>query len=59
MGLYMVLQWVGSNAYVLDLPGDMWINLVFNVANVLPYHMLPEDDAPGDDSFDDSPLDCS
>ena len=37
MGPYSIIRKMGYNAYLLDLPNDMDINLVFNVKDLLPY----------------------
>ena len=37
MGPYSIICKMGSNAYLLDLPNDMDISLVFNVEDLLPY----------------------
>ena len=37
MGPYSIIHKMGSNAYLLDLPNDMDISLVFNVEDLLPY----------------------
>ena len=37
MGPYSIIRKMGSNAYLLDLPNDMDISLVFNVEDLLPY----------------------
>ena len=37
MSPYSIIRKMGSNAYLLDLPNDMDISLVFNVEDLLPY----------------------
>ena len=37
MGPYFIISKLGSNAYLLDLPNDMNISLIFNVEDFLPY----------------------
>ena len=37
MSPYSIIRKLGSNAYLLDLPNDMDISLVFNVEDLLPY----------------------
>ena len=37
MGPYSIIRKMGSNAYLLNLPNDMDIGLVFNVEDLLPY----------------------
>ena len=37
MGPYSIIRKMGSNAYLLDLPNDMDISLVFNVEDLIPY----------------------
>ena len=37
MGPYSIIRKLGSNAYLLDFPNDMDINLIFNVEDLLPY----------------------
>ena len=37
MGPYSIICKLGSNAYLLDLPNDMYISHVFNVEDLLPY----------------------
>ena len=37
MGPYSIIHKLGSNAYLLDLPNDMDISLIFNVEDLLPY----------------------
>ena len=37
MGPYSIIRKMGYNAYLLDLPNDMDISLVFNVDDLLPY----------------------
>ena len=37
MGPYSIIRKMRSNAYLLDLPNDMDISLVFNVEDLLPY----------------------
>ena len=49
MGPYSIIRKLGSNAYLLDLPNDMDIGLVFNIKNFLPYR----------DTFDSSTLPSS
>lgn len=29
---------ISANAYILDLPKDVWVSPIFNVANLLHYH---------------------
>lgn len=55
MGPYTVLRLIGSIIYVLDLPNDMWISSIFNVADHLPYHTPPEDEDSGDAPSNDTP----
>lgn len=61
MGPYTVLRKIGSNTYVMDLPDDMWINLVFNITDLLPYHMplvnAPIDNFPSDSSSEENSSD--
>ena len=40
IGLFQVLERLGPNAYRLDLPATMRINLSFNVSDLSPYHAL-------------------
>ena len=37
MGPYSIIRKLRSNAYLLNLPNDMDISLVFNVDDFLPY----------------------
>ena len=37
MGSYSIIRKMGYNAYLLDLPNDMDISLVFNIEDLLPY----------------------
>jgi hypothetical protein len=37
-GSFKVLQWVGPNAYVLDLPHDFNISSTFNIEDLVAYH---------------------
>ena len=37
MGPYYIIPKMGSNAYLLDLPNDMDISIVFNIEDLLPY----------------------
>ena len=37
MGPYSIIRKLGSNAYLLNLPNDIDINLVFNIEDLLPY----------------------
>lgn len=45
---YMVLWKIGANAYVWNLPDDIYIGPIFNVTDLFPYHtpILHEDDNP-------------
>lgn len=52
----MVLQRIGSNAYILDLPDDIWISPIFNVADLLPYNLPPKEEDFRDPPSDDAPL---
>lgn len=37
-GLFKVLKQFGTNFYLIDLPSEFHINLVFNVADLTTYH---------------------
>ena len=37
MSSYSIIHKLGSNAYLLNLPNDVDISLVFNVEDLLPY----------------------
>ena len=37
MGPYFIIRKLRSNAYLLDLPNDMYISPIFNVEDLLPY----------------------
>ena len=37
MGPYSIIRKPRSNSYILDLPNDININLVFNIEDLLPY----------------------
>ena len=37
MGPYSIIRKMESNAYLLDLPNDMDISLLFNIEDLLPY----------------------
>lgn len=43
VGPFKVLQRVGPNAYVIDIPPDYGISSTFNVKNVVAYRGQPDD----------------
>ena len=43
-GPYKILKKIGENAYELELPKDWQVHSTFNVANLMPYEPLEDDD---------------
>ena len=62
-GSFKVLQRVGPNAYVLDLPHDFGISSTFNIEDLIAYHKpLPIPDDPFEiplNSPSDDPIETS
>ena len=56
-GPFKVLQRVGDNAYKLELPGDYGVSATFNVADLVPYLAMDEDQDSRTNPFQEGEID--
>ena len=61
-GPFKILQKIGSNAYILELPSDLGISLTFNISDLIEYKepmMIPSEPFRPDHVFESEPvLEC-